>query len=457
MLLVRAPAWTDCPVLPQPRPSPPAAVEGALAWVTSTRALLAGRRYALPLWGASSAPLCAQLEPMRALGPTSGAQPASRASPLGSGPPWGPATPHSARAWPASCDPWDGAETRTLGAADGGLSCPPGALISLWKQNLTLKAKLPVQPLLVTEPFRTPGWASPAPAGPAVHSAPAQPLALERRGHSAVSPKALWVSFSQTPKLELGKCHRKLKLKGVVRTLAGLLHPPDGAPGLLPWAPGTGRPIAAVRGLHPWRGTCGLWVLSSRFFDSAFWSACCPSRGRWPHSPRLTRGQGGRPGLTHTHGLGSVPGAKGLQAAVWVPGVQSSAHSWASATGQHLSPRHSVGSAPGCWEAVLDVEWPPPEPGPCVARCGQVPLTCRRRAPGQLGSSPSRADPRSLAAVVGLLYPCIDSHLGEPHKFKREWASVMRCVAVFVGINHASAVSLDVVTGRPVSGEHWPW
>ncbi|XP_056155043.1 insulin-induced gene 1 protein [Lampris incognitus] len=43
------------------------------------------------------------------------------------------------------------------------------------------------------------------------------------------------------------------------------------------------------------------------------------------------------------------------------------------------------------------------------------------------------------AAVVGLLYPCIDSHLGEPHKFKREWASVMRCIAVFVGINHASA------------------
>lgn len=49
----------------------------------------------------------------------------------------------------------------------------------------------------------------------------------------------------------------------------------------------------------------------------------------------------------------------------------------------------------------------------------------------------------SLAAVVGLLYPCIDSHLGEPHKFKREWASVMRCIAVFVGINHASAVSFN--------------
>lgn len=42
-----------------------------------------------------------------------------------------------------------------------------------------------------------------------------------------------------------------------------------------------------------------------------------------------------------------------------------------------------------------------------------------------------------------MLYPCIDSHLGEPHKFKREWASVMRCVAVFVGINHASAVSFS--------------
>ncbi|XP_026123573.1 insulin-induced gene 1 protein [Carassius auratus] len=45
----------------------------------------------------------------------------------------------------------------------------------------------------------------------------------------------------------------------------------------------------------------------------------------------------------------------------------------------------------------------------------------------------------TAAAVVGLLYPCLDHHLGEPHKFKREWASVMRCIAVFVGINHASA------------------
>ncbi|KAG7239111.1 hypothetical protein INR49_029991 [Caranx melampygus] len=45
----------------------------------------------------------------------------------------------------------------------------------------------------------------------------------------------------------------------------------------------------------------------------------------------------------------------------------------------------------------------------------------------------------TASAVIGLLYPCIDRQLGEPHKFKREWSSVMRCVAVFVGINHASA------------------
>ena len=51
------------------------------------------------------------------------------------------------------------------------------------------------------------------------------------------------------------------------------------------------------------------------------------------------------------------------------------------------------------------------------------------------------------SAMIGLLYPCIDSRLGEPHKFKREWSSVMRCVAVFVGINHASAVSFSLHSG----------
>jgi hypothetical protein len=45
----------------------------------------------------------------------------------------------------------------------------------------------------------------------------------------------------------------------------------------------------------------------------------------------------------------------------------------------------------------------------------------------------------TAAAVIGLLYPFFDDKLGEPHKYRREWSSVMRCIAVFVGINHASA------------------
>lgn len=43
------------------------------------------------------------------------------------------------------------------------------------------------------------------------------------------------------------------------------------------------------------------------------------------------------------------------------------------------------------------------------------------------------------AAVIGLLYPFLDKHFDEPFKYQGEWSSVMRCVAVFVGINHASA------------------
>jgi hypothetical protein len=45
----------------------------------------------------------------------------------------------------------------------------------------------------------------------------------------------------------------------------------------------------------------------------------------------------------------------------------------------------------------------------------------------------------TAAAVIGLLYPCLDKKLGEELRYKGEWSSVMRCVAVFVGINHASA------------------
>ncbi|OWF45387.1 insulin-induced gene 2 protein-like [Mizuhopecten yessoensis] len=43
------------------------------------------------------------------------------------------------------------------------------------------------------------------------------------------------------------------------------------------------------------------------------------------------------------------------------------------------------------------------------------------------------------AAFIGLVYPLLDKRLGEPNMCKGEWSSVMRCVAVFVGINHASA------------------
>ena len=47
-----------------------------------------------------------------------------------------------------------------------------------------------------------------------------------------------------------------------------------------------------------------------------------------------------------------------------------------------------------------------------------------------------------VSAFIGLLYPVFDERFGEtPSDGKREWSSVMRCVAVFVGINHASAVS----------------
>jgi hypothetical protein len=45
----------------------------------------------------------------------------------------------------------------------------------------------------------------------------------------------------------------------------------------------------------------------------------------------------------------------------------------------------------------------------------------------------------TAAAVIGLLYPYLDGVLGESRDNKQEWSSVMRCIAVFVGINHASA------------------
>ncbi|XP_053732295.1 insulin-induced gene 2 protein isoform X3 [Synchiropus splendidus] len=56
----------------------------------------------------------------------------------------------------------------------------------------------------------------------------------------------------------------------------------------------------------------------------------------------------------------------------------------------------------------------------------------------------------SASTVIGLLYPTVDRRLGQPHRFKREWSSVMRCVAVFVGINHASA-KVDFVNNVQLS------
>nr|UQJ81891.1 insulin-induced protein [Sinonovacula constricta] len=43
------------------------------------------------------------------------------------------------------------------------------------------------------------------------------------------------------------------------------------------------------------------------------------------------------------------------------------------------------------------------------------------------------------AAFVGLIYPFLDSRLEEPFKYRGEWSNVLRCMALFVGINHASA------------------
>ena len=48
-----------------------------------------------------------------------------------------------------------------------------------------------------------------------------------------------------------------------------------------------------------------------------------------------------------------------------------------------------------------------------------------------------------FACIIGLVYPCVDSKLGEPHYFRRDWTSVVRCIAVFIGINHFSTVSFS--------------
>lgn len=45
----------------------------------------------------------------------------------------------------------------------------------------------------------------------------------------------------------------------------------------------------------------------------------------------------------------------------------------------------------------------------------------------------------TVAALVGIMYPCSDIRLGKPHKLQREWSSVAKCVGLFLGIGHACA------------------
>lgn len=43
------------------------------------------------------------------------------------------------------------------------------------------------------------------------------------------------------------------------------------------------------------------------------------------------------------------------------------------------------------------------------------------------------------AIVIGLVYPKLDELFGDSKPLHNEWPRVMRCIALFVGINHASA------------------
>ena len=56
----------------------------------------------------------------------------------------------------------------------------------------------------------------------------------------------------------------------------------------------------------------------------------------------------------------------------------------------------------------------------------------------------------AAAVLIGLAYPSMDYWLGETHDFGREWSSVLRCLAVFVGFTHAS-VKISFVDGLQLS------
>lgn len=56
----------------------------------------------------------------------------------------------------------------------------------------------------------------------------------------------------------------------------------------------------------------------------------------------------------------------------------------------------------------------------------------------------------SGAVIIGLTYPWVDGCLDKPHSFKREWSSVLRCFAIFMGINYAS-VKINFVNSFQLS------
>ena len=58
----------------------------------------------------------------------------------------------------------------------------------------------------------------------------------------------------------------------------------------------------------------------------------------------------------------------------------------------------------------------------------------------------------TMAALVGIIYPCTDLRLGKPHKLQREWSSVAKCVVLFLGISHACAVSFLLICADIIEG-----
>ncbi|XP_055447331.1 insulin-induced gene 1 protein isoform X2 [Bubalus kerabau] len=172
---------------------------------------------------------------------------------------------------------------------------------------------------------------------------------------------------------------------------------------------------------HLWRGPCANGT-KHRSHPRA------SARGLVAKAGEMINSSGSGPSLLAAHGALGTDAAHGPQSA-GVGGQGSSGHvnSWHHHLVQRSLVLFSVGVVLALVLNLLQVQrnvtlFPDEVIATIFSSAWWVPPCCG-----------------TAAAVVGLLYPCIDSHLGEPHKFKREWASVMRCVAVFVGINHASA------------------